>query len=90
MVRFTAAGDCLERKSGVFGVCTSFGKASELCESFEKLFRQFCTPGFGCPAAGASFRVDEGLLNIVRKKIRAYNADAAEDCNQVCGGGGGG
>ena len=83
LIRFTAAGSDLKRKTGVFGLCTSFGNSAELCESIDKILKQFCTPGFGCPAAGFVQRVDETLLPILRSKINAYNADAAEDCNQV-------
>ena len=86
MLRYTAADGNLERRCGVLGMTTSHGGATELVESIDRVLVQFCTPGFGCPK-GDFNSSDDALLEAVRSAIDAYNADAAADCNQDCGGG---
>lgn len=81
LLRFTAASNSLERRSGVIGLAKNFGSAAgAISKATEGIVKAFCTPG--CLAPGSSLeddQVNEALLECIRSKVEVMCADAAGD-----------
>ena len=81
LLRFTAASNSLERRSGAIGLAKNFGSAAgAISKATEGIVRDFCTPGClapDCPAEEA--QLNETLLECMRSKVEVMCADAAGD-----------
>lgn len=80
LLRFTAASDTLERKSGVIGLAKHFGSgAGTVSKTTEGVIRAFCSPGAMAPGRQQADSLNQDLLEAIRSKTEVFVADAAGD-----------